>query len=317
MYKSIAILGSGTMGYGFAIDFSRHISDVRLVDVNDAILQKGLANIDISLQVLCDEGLATREEAARVKANIRTFTSSAKAVDEVDIVIEALPEVLSVKHEIMGRADAEAPEKTIFLTNSSSLRPSDICSVLSPRRRGRSLMAHYFNPPEIMPLVELLPLPETDKKIMEDVREFYVSIGKRPVIIKKEVAGLSANRIQMAVWRELLWQLENDIIDKKDLDMVLAYGPALRWATTGVITMLDMTGLDIIYNICNNLMKELDNAAEATPLIKKLIAEKNLGLKTGKGFFDYPEDKRAGVKDSYVRRLAKQLALSKVNIPGD
>jgi 3-hydroxybutyryl-CoA dehydrogenase len=317
MYKSIAILGSGTMGYGFAIDFGRHISDVRLVDVNDTVLQKGLANIDISLQVLCDEGLATREEAARVKANIRSFTDSTKAVDEVDIVIEALPEVLSIKHEVMGKASAAAPEKTIFLTNSSSLRPSDICSVLSPRRRERSLMAHYFNPPEIMPLVELLPLPETDKNIMENVREFYVSIGKRPVIIKKEVAGLSANRIQMAVWRELLWQLENDIIDKRDLDMVLAYGPALRWATTGVITMLDMTGLDIIYNICGNLMKELDNATEATPLLKKLIEEKSLGLKTGKGFFDYPEDQRAGVKDSYVRRLAKQLALSKVNIPGD
>jgi 3-hydroxybutyryl-CoA dehydrogenase len=317
MYKSIAILGSGTMGYGFAIDFGRHISDVRLVDVSDALLQKGLANIDISLQVLLDEALITKDEAARVKANIHTFTDMAKAVDGVDIVIEALPEILPIKHEVMGKADAAAPEKTIFITNSSSLRPSDICSILSPKRRTRALMAHYFNPPEIMPLVELLALPETDKKIMDDIRAFYVSIGKKPVSIKREVAGLSANRIQMAVWRELLWQLENDIIDKKDLDIVLAYGPALRWATTGVITMLDMTGLDIIFSICNNLMKELDNASEATPLIKKLMAEKNLGLKTGKGFFEYPEAKRAGVKDAYVRRLAKQLALSKVNIPKD
>lgn len=316
MYTSIAILGAGTMGYGFAIDFARYVSDVRLVDVSDAMIQRGLANMDISLQVLLESGLIVKEEAARVKARVRPFTDLARAVEGADMIIEALPEVLDIKHAVLLQADAAAKKDAVFVCNSSSLRPSDVFSVLSPERRSRCLMAHYFNPPEIMPLVELLSLPETEETIMDAMRSFYISINKVPVRIKKEVAGLSANRIQMAVWREILWQLENDIADKEDLDMVLTYGPALRWATTGVITMMDMTGLDIIYNINNNLAKELSSDAEATPQLTKLVAENNLGLKTGQGYFTYPEAERAGVKEAYVRRLARQLACSRKNLAG-
>lgn len=317
MYTRIAILGAGTMGYGLAVDFARRVPNVRLMDVTEAMLDKARVNIGISMQVLVDEKLMTREEADRAAGNIRMYTDLAQAVEGVDLVIEALPEVLAIKHEVLAKADAAAPEDAIFVTNSSSLRLSDICAPLGERRKTRSLMAHYFNPPEIMPLVELLSLPETDETIMSAIRSFYVSIGKVPVRIKREVAGLSANRIQMAVWREILWQLENGIADKEDLDMVLAYGPALRWATTGVITMLDMTGLDIIYNINNNLAQELNSDAQATPQLRTLIAENNLGLKTGQGFFSYPEASREGMKDAYVRRLAKQLALSKVNVAKD
>jgi 3-hydroxybutyryl-CoA dehydrogenase len=308
MYKSVAVLGSGTMGYGFAIDFGRHVEDVRMLDISEEVLKKGLANIDISLQVLKEEGVVTDAEAKSTKSHIRTFTDLAKAVDGADIVIEALPEVLTIKHGLLSKADAAAPQKTIFITNSSSLRPTDICACLTEKRRSRALMAHYFNPPEIMPLVELLSLKETDEGIMKDIRDFYVSIGKIPVRIKKEVAGLSANRLQNAVWREILWQVENGVADVEDLDLVLTNGPALRWATTGVITMLDMTGLDIIRNILNNLNPELDNAAGAPKVLNDLVEKNNIGLKTGKGFFDYPESKRAGIKDAYIRRLARQRA---------
>ena len=314
MFTRIAVLGAGTMGYGFAVDFARYVPEVRLVDVSEAMLQRGLDNIAISLQVLLEHGLTTEEEAERVRANIHPFTDLEKAVAGADMVIEALPEVLEIKHAVLAKADAVAPENTVFVCNSSSLRLSDVFSVLSPGRRSRSLMAHYFNPPEIMPLVELLSLPETDEAVMEAMRTFYFSIDKIPVRIKKEVAGLSANRIQMAVWREILWQLENGVADKEDLDMVLTYGPALRWATTGVITMMDMTGLDIIRNISLNLTKELSCEAGSPPQLTRLVEENKLGLKTGQGYFSYPEGERAGVKEAYVRRLAKQLACSRSNI---
>ncbi len=314
MIRSVAILGAGTMGYGLALDFGRHGIQVQLMDVSEAILQKGLANIDISLKVFQEEGLIDEAAAARAKQNIRTHTSLDAALADVDMVIEALPEVLTIKQDIFKKADPLAPAKALFVSNSSSLKLSEICSVLSDERKKRSLMAHYFNPPEIMPLVELLSLPETDEAVMTGIREFYISIGKAPVRIKKEAAGLSANRIQMAVWREILWQLENGVADKEDLDSVLAYGPALRWATTGVITMLDMTGLDIIANISDNLCKELDAMPGANPVLSRLCSAKRLGLKTGEGFFDYPEKERAGVKDAYVRRLARQLKVSSTNV---
>ena len=314
MISKVTVLGAGTMGYGLALDFARHGVGVRLVDINEEALKKGLANIAISLQVFQDEGLIDKDEAARTQNNIRTYTDLAAAVADTDMVIEALPEVLDIKHNLFGKADALAPVTAVFVSNSSSLRLSDICSILSPERKTRSFMAHYFNPPEIMPLVELLSLPETDEAIMTMIRQFYISIDKVPVRIKKEAAGLSANRIQMAVWREILWQLEQGIADKEDLDMVLAFGPAFRWATTGVITMLDMTGLDIIRNISENLCKELDASAGANPLLSRLCAEQKMGLKTGSGFFNYPESERATVKDAYVRRLARQLKTTKANM---
>jgi 3-hydroxybutyryl-CoA dehydrogenase len=314
MIRKVAILGAGTMGYGLALDFGRHGIQVQLMDVNEAVLQKGLANIDISLNVFVEEGLIDEAAVVRTKENIRTHTSLEDALTDVDMVIEALPEVLAVKQDIFKKADPLAPAKALFVSNSSSLKLSEICSVLSQERKKRSLMAHYFNPPEIMPLVELLSLPETDEAVMTGIREFYLSIGKAPVRIKKEAAGLSANRIQMAVWREILWQLENGIADKEDLDAVLAFGPAFRWATTGVITMLDMTGLDIIANISDNLCKELDASPGANPLLAKLCTAKKLGLKTGEGFFKYPEEERPGVKDAYVRRLARQLKVSLANV---
>lgn len=314
MFKHIAVFGAGVMGYGLTLDFARYAPEVWMIDVNESALQKGMANIEISFKVLSEEGLISLEDVQRIRKNIHTSTNPKDALDDVDIVIEALPEVLSIKHDVLSQLDVLAPEKAIFISNSSSLRLSDVCSVLTPERRRRSLMAHYFNPPEIMPLVELLSLPETDETIMTDIRAFYTKIGKVPVRINKEVSGLSANRIQMAVWREMFWQLENGVINKEDMDKVLTYGPALRWATTGVITMLDMTGLDIVYNISNNLMPELDNSTQAAPLIGQLNEEHHFGLKTGQGFFDYPEETRAKVKEAYVRRLANQLALSNVNV---
>ncbi len=310
MIKTIAVLGAGTMGYGLALDFARSGIAVRLMDVNAEMLRRGLANIDISLRVFCEEGGMEEGQVDGVKARIATFTDMAEAVAGVDAVIEALPEALAVKHEVMGKADRMAPANAVFITNSSGLRLSDICAVLGPERRKRSLMAHYFNPPEIMPLVELLSLPETDEGLMAEMRTFYESIGKVPVRIKKEVAGLSGNRIQMALWRELLWQLENDVADAEDLNKVLTFGPALRWATTGPITMLDMTGLDIVHAICDSLMKELDNSGEAPAVLRRLVKARKLGLKTGEGFFSYPESERPAVKDGYVRRLARQLKVT-------
>lgn len=314
MIKTIAILGAGTMGYGLALDFARAGLSVHLMDVTDELVQRGLANLDISLNVFKEEGLINEDDIARTRANITTFTDLPAAVADVDAVIEALPEVLSIKHDVLKQADAAAPAGAVFITNSSGLRLSDICSVLTPERRTRALMAHYFNPPEIMPLVELLSLPETDEALMVAMRDFYLSIDKVPVRLKKEVAGLSANRIQMALWRELFWQLDNGVMDKEDLDKVLAYGPAMRWATTGVLTMLDMTGLDIVHAICNNLMKELDDSKQAPAALSRLIEEHKLGLKTGEGFFTYPEASRPGVKDGYVRRLARQYKVTRKNV---
>ncbi len=314
MINTVAVLGAGTMGYGLALDFARHGLSVRLMDISGAVLEKGLANIDISLRVFLEEGLIHEEAIDRTKRNIRTHTDLEQAVADADMVIEALPEVLDIKHDSFRKADAAAPAGALFVSNSSSLKLSDICSVLSAGRRRRSLMAHYFNPPEIMLLVELLSLPETDEAVMAEIRQLYIAMGKVPVRIRKEAAGLSANRIQMAVWREILWQLEQGIASKEDLDMVLAFGPAFRWATTGVITMLDMTGLDIIRNISDNLCGELDASAGANPLLGKLCAENKLGLKTGEGFFAYPESERASVKDAYVRRLARQLKISSANV---
>lgn len=307
MFTTIAVLGAGTMGYGFAVDFARRGLTVNLNDVSEEALAKGAANIDISLGVFVEEGLMRAAEAEETKTRIHLLADADKALADADMVIEALPEVLPLKHKVFAKADAHAPERAVFVTNSSSLRLSDICSILSPERRRHALMAHYFNPPEIMPLVELLALPETEESVMTAIQDFYLRIGKVPVRIKKDVAGLSANRIQMAVWRELLWQMENDIVAPDDLDRVLTFGPAQRWATTGAITMLDMTGLDIVRNIGLNLMPELDASSAPGPMLETLCRGNRLGLKTGDGFFHYPESDRAKVKDGYVRRLAKQL----------
>ena len=310
MFTRIAVLGAGIMGYGIALDFARCVADVRLLDVDDAAVQHGLTMIDLSLRVMCEEGALTDEEARRVRGNIRPFTDLAAAVAGADMVLEALPERLDLKHSVLREADRHATEHAVFITNTSSLRPSEIFAVLPPARRTRCALAHYFQPAEVIPLVEIMGIAETDEAVLTAMRELYLSNNKVPVRVRKELPGLSVNRIQMAVWREVLWQLQNGVMDKEDLDMVLPYGPALRWATAGPLTVMDLGGLDTACPVADNIFKDLDNAASAPPVLRELRDAGHYGLKTGRGFFDYPEAERTTVKDAYVRRLTRQLALS-------
>ena len=310
MINRIAILGAGTMGYGIAMNFALAGSTVRLVDVNEGLLQKALGNIRSAMRVFMKEGIITVEEIEEAIAEIYTYTDREIACSDADMVIEALPENLELKQETFLALDRICKPDCIFVTNTSGLKLSDIMKPLSKEKRQYCMLAHYFNPAQIIPLVELLALEETLPSTIKDIEDLYRRAGKVTVLLRKEVSGMIGNRIQGAICREAFWLLENGVCSYEDLGKVLMFGPCFRYATTDYLEIVDMGGIDIWYSVYDRLFKELNSATSASPLLRDKANAGELGWKMGKGFYDYDGTKKEDVMDRYIRNLAKQLKVS-------
>lgn len=310
MINQIAILGAGTMGYGIAMNFALAGCNVRLVDVDEGVLQKALGNIKNAMSVFVQEGINTADECEEAIKNINFYTDRNQACGDADMVIEALPERIEIKQETFLSIETPCKPDCIFVTNTSSLKPSEIMQPLSAEKRKYCMLAHYFNPAQIIPLVELMALPETLPSTIEAIEDLYRRANKVTVFIKKEVSGMVGNRIQGAIFREALWLIENDVCSYEDIGKTMMFGLCFRYATTDYLEIVDMGGLDIWYAMFNRLFKELNNATEASTILRDKAKSGELGWKTGKGFYSYDGEKKTMVMDRFIRNLAKQLKVS-------
>lgn len=310
MITSIAVLGAGTMGYGIAMNFALAGCTVRLVDMNDQVLQKARENIRNAMRVFVEEEINTAEECDEALTRIHTYTDRNAACVDVDMVIEALPERLELKQDVFLDLDSVCKAECIFVTNTSSLKLTDIMAKVSAARRQYCILAHYFNPAQIIPLVELLALEETLPQTVEKIEDLYRRANKVTVLLKKEVSGMVGNRIQGAICREAFWLLENGVCSYEDFGKVLMFGPCFRYATTDYLEIVDMGGLDIWYSVFDHLFKDLHSGRDASRLLRDKAEAGELGWKTGKGFYSYNGEKKEETLNRYVRNLAKQLKVS-------
>ncbi len=310
MIRKIAVLGAGTMGHGIAHSFSRYGYPVRLYEPFEASRLAAPQKMREELQFLADEGCLSEAEMRSALENIRLTGDLAEAVSDADYVLEACPESMALKQELFLQLDALCPPHAILATNTSSLKLGEIIRSLPAARQSRCMVSHWYNPPYLLPIAELSMFGNMEKSVFDEVYALYTACGKQPVRVLKDVPGLIANRLLHAQAREAFHLMEIGAALPEDIDRALKYGPCFRNATAGMLEVADMGGLDVWLAGEDNMFPSLSSAAQACDAMRDLVAEGRLGLKTGSGFFEYPEEQRAAIQKNFYHRLIVQLKAS-------
>lgn len=311
MIKKIAVLGAGTMGHGIAEAFAIGGYPVNLYETSESIRNSVKDTITIELKHFADQSLIRTEDIGDILDRIKLFCGLNDAVCDVDYVIEATPEDLRIKQTLFQELDHMCKPNAILSSNTSSLSLGKMLLKVSEERKKRTMICHWYSPAHIMPLVELTSFGNLEESIYDEVEELYHKINKQTIKVKKDIPGLVANRIQQGVAREVFSLIEQDIASPADIDRALKFGPAFRYATTGQLEVADMGGLDIWTTVGDNLLPVMDNRQEANPLLKDLVGQGKLGIKTGEGFFHYSDEEIASKKRRFHNKLILQLKTSK------
>lgn len=286
-FKQVSIVGAGTMGHGMALVFAMAGRQVKLYDVNEEVLESATTSIDSGLETLVSAGRVTDAEADAVPNRIKTSTSFPDALDEVDLVIEAAPEKMDVKKEVFTTLDEHAPASAILASNTSGLSISEMAAQVDDP--SRVLGTHWFNPPYVMPLVEVIYGEETSDEAVDQVYDLLESIGKAPVIVQKDIPGFIANRLQTAMDYEAWSLLDRGIASAEDIDRAVSASFGLRTPALGVFRKSDFAGLDIIRDIHSTMPADLDRGTDPSETLLELTDEDRLGLKSGKGVYDWTD----------------------------
>ena len=234
-------------------------------------------------QQLLDKGVITGQELSDRLSRI-SFTNDIDSdlVKNADLVIEAVFEDMKIKRETFAKLEARCRPDTIFCTNSSVMSPSEISAEL--KHRERFVGTHFWNPGHLIPLVEVVKSDASSDEVAQTVMEVLRSVGKKPVLCKKDVPGFIANRMQHALWREAISIVENGIADAATVDEAVRYSFGLRLPQLGPMENADMVGTDLTYNIHDYILRDLEDSHEPSPLLKQLRDAGKIGFKTGEGF---------------------------------
>ncbi len=310
MTARIGVVGGGTMGHGIAAAFALGGHDV--VVFEPVVAQRAAipGHVASAYALLVEGGLCTAQDATAAEARIRLTDDLALTADKRDFVVEAIPEQIALKQRLFAELDRLARPDCIFATNTSSLPLAPMLEAVSDARRARMLVTHWYNPPLVMPLVELSFFGNMTEDTFVRVAALHEGIGKRTVKVLKDVPGLIANRIQMGVAREVFSLIAEGIASAQDIDRALMFGPAFRYATTGQLEVADFGGLDIWATVADNLLPVMDASRQANPLLRQKVAEGKLGVKSGEGFFTYEPERLSAQRQAFLKRLIHQLKAS-------
>lgn len=311
MIKNITVVGAGTMGHGIAHVFARAGYQVTLCDTYAPMLEIAPEKMRQELQFMADENYILQETVEETLNNITICASVEEATRNADYVIEAVRENLQVKKDLLAQLDKVCPKHTVFASNTSSLKLGEITADLPPERKKMCMISHWYNPAYLIPIAELSKFGNMPEDVFQDVYDMYVKAEKKPVCVHKDVPGMIANRLLHALAREAFHLVETGVGDPKDVDNALKFGPCFRNATTGMLEVADMGGLDIWLAGEDNIFPALDTSAQACDTMRKLVEEGNLGIKSGKGFYEYPGDSGAKAQNAFYKRLIVQLKASK------
>jgi 3-hydroxybutyryl-CoA dehydrogenase len=282
--KEIAVIGGGTMGPGMAHSFAQYGFRVRLCDQRVEALNTARSVIDANLKTLSSHQIVRASEIEEIKSRIAFTSEMEKAVDGADFVVECITEDREAKRALFQRMDSLCRKEVIFASNTSYL---NIFQLVPQERLPRTVIAHWFAPPHILPLVEVVGAPDIAQDTVKTVVELLKGIGKAPVVMNKYVPGLAINRILRIIGREVFYLLDNGHITAEQLDLAVKASIAPRMMLLGVVQRYDFTGLDLsAKNLQNEQFPEppIDNEPKE---LFNLVRQGNLGVKTGKGFYDY------------------------------
>jgi 3-hydroxybutyryl-CoA dehydrogenase len=289
----IAVIGAGLMGHGIAQVFALHGHEVAVYDALDANLATLHERISANLRDLGDDPHA----AERVTPQ----PDLAAAVREADYVVEAVLEDLPLKQKIFAQIESHVRPDTILASNTSVIPITAIMEGL--KHRERALGTHWWNPPYLVPLVEVIGTQWTSPAVIARTIDLHKAIGKTPVHVKKDVAGFVGNRLQHALWREAVALVEEGICDAETVDTVIKASFGRRLAVLGPLENADLVGTDLTLAIHRTVLPEINSRAAPSPYLEKLVAEGRLGMKSGQGFRAWTPEQQAALRARVTQHL--------------
>lgn len=286
--KKIAVIGAGTMGNGIAHVFARYGYRVQLTDISTKTLEQGLQTISRNLDRMMAKEVLSADDVKSTLGNISIGTDLKEAVSQADLVVEAAPEDLDVKIRIFKDLDKLCGDETILATNTSSISVTALAAVT--KRPGQVIGMHFMNPVPLMPLVEIIRGYNTTDKVTEKVVQTAEKLGKTPVIVN-DYPGFVANRILMPMINEAIECLHQGVAGVVEIDAVMKLGMA---HPMGPLQLADFIGLDVCLSIMKVLFNGFGNPKYApSPLLINMVTAGKLGVKSGEGFYDYSESRKA------------------------
>ena len=285
---TIGVIGAGVMGpaiaeilaiFGASFDF-----EIFLCDISEEALKNAEIRMDDDLAKVESVGIFSSEDLQIARKRI-TLTSDINTLKDAQLIIEAIPEIITLKQDIFQELEQITSPSTLLATNSSGLSITKISENL--KYPERCVGTHFMNPPLLMPLVEIVKGEKTSDETVDILKELLQSVNKKPVLVEKDFPGYVHNRLQAAVFREMMYLLDNDVMNVTDLETTVRYGLGLRLPIMKVFEMVDMMGIDTIRNVLSYLYPSLDRSTEPPEFLTDMINKGTLGVKSGQGFHDY------------------------------
>jgi 3-hydroxybutyryl-CoA dehydrogenase len=305
--RKVAVIGGGTMGHGCAQVFAAGGYEVYLQSRKETTLAKAIDTMRGDLTFLAGRGVGKPEEVEPTIARVKTTQSIEEAVAGAGFVLECVYEDMELKQEIFRKMDRLADPEVVLATNTSVLSITEIACRSAGRER--IVGTHWWNPPYLIPLVEVVRTEETAAWVMDLTMELMRRVGKHPVFVKKDVPGFVANRLQHALWREAISIVERGIADAETVDESIKYGFGMRLPVLAPLETADMGGLDMTLAIHSYVLRYLEDSHEPAPLLREKVREGELGFKTGgKGFREWTPEEMEALREKLLDYLARVAA---------
>ena len=304
-FTTAVILGTGTMGPGIATTLALGGVTATIVSRTEEGAERGARAADRYLAHLLDAGLVSPAEWDAARARIHVSARLDAAASDADLIVESVPEQMTLKQDLFGHLDTIARPDTVLASNTSGLSITAMAAKCT--RPERVLTTHFWNPPHLMPLVEIVRGAGTDPSIADAVKRLLIRCGKIPVIVKKDRPGQLGNRMQVAMVREAVNIVAEGIADPEDVDLAARLGFGLRLPAYGVLEHQDLVGLELGHAVCDYVAHDLYNEPHAPPLYQQKMAAGAFGAAAGRGFHDWSQKSPEGVKARRDRFLVQCL----------
>ena len=282
--RNVTIVGAGTMGHSLAQVFAQGGCNVWLNDVKEGILERAKKLIASNLDTLIELKVVEKKQKGPILDRVQTTVKLEEAGKKADFVIEAIIEDEPAKKEMFSRLDKICPPGAILASNTSYM---DIFKFVETKRPEKVLIAHWFAPPHIVPLVEIVRGPQTSQETVDAVKALMLKVGKKPIVITKFLPGFIGNRLQSALGNEVLHLLDEGYATPEDIDTATKASFALRMPILGLVKRMDFTGLDLSQKIISNAIYKIPPQRTKSKSVDALVEKGKLGVKTGSGFYEY------------------------------
>jgi 3-hydroxybutyryl-CoA dehydrogenase len=304
--EQISVIGAGLMGHGIAQIFAVHGHTVWLVDSHEDVLISAKDRVRANITNMVNQGVEFKIEINDALDNIYTTSDKVVACQGSDFVFEAVFEDLELKQNIFAELDSICHPETILCSNTSVMSITEIA--LKSQHRQRIVGTHFWNPPYLIPLVEVIRAKDTTDWCTEAAYDLLQSVGKHPVHVHKDVPGFVGNRLQHALWREAFAIIDEGICDPATVDEVINNGFGLRLPILGPVETADMVGLDLTLAIHNYILKHLNVDPTPSTTLQAKVSAGDLGFKTGKGFMEWSEIEIAASRERLVNYLIHEFS---------